>query len=53
MHLNPSLPDGKYPAGVSHAFFHWKPNKSTKATFAKYGVYYAAAMKNFFLSVLY
>ncbi len=39
--------------GASHAFFDWKPDERTKATFAKYGVYYAAAMKNFFLSVLY
>lgn len=39
--------------GASHAFFDWKPNENTKATFAKYGVYYAAAMRNFFLSVLY
>ena len=39
--------------GASHAFFDWKPDDRTKATFAQYGVYYAAAMKNFFLSVLY
>ncbi len=39
--------------GASHAFFDWKPDDRTKATFAKYGVYYAAAMRNFFLSVLY
>jgi acetyl esterase/lipase len=38
--------------GASHAFFDWKPDERTKATFEKYGVYYAAAMKNFFLSVL-
>ena len=38
--------------GASHAFFDWKPDESTKATFAKYGVYYAAAMKTFFMSVL-
>jgi acetyl esterase/lipase len=38
--------------GASHAFFDWKPDETTKATFAKYGVYYAAAMRNFFLSVL-
>ena len=41
------------PGGANHAFFDWKPNEGTKATFAKYGVYYAAAMKNFFMSVLY
>jgi dienelactone hydrolase len=39
--------------GASHAFFDWKPDDRTKATFAKYGVYYAATMRNFFLSVLY
>jgi acetyl esterase/lipase len=39
--------------GAGHAFFDWKPDESTKATFAKYGVYYAAAMKAFFESVLY
>jgi acetyl esterase/lipase len=37
--------------GASHAFFDWKPDDATKATFQKYGVYYAAAMKAFFLSV--
>src|SRR5215471_13121973 len=39
--------------GAGHAFFDWKPDDRTKATFAQYGVYYAAAMKNFFVSVLY
>lgn len=39
--------------GASHAFFDWKPDDATKATFAKYGVYYAASMKTFFESVLY
>jgi acetyl esterase/lipase len=38
--------------GASHAFFDWKPDENTKATFAKYGVYYAAEMKAFFSSVL-
>jgi acetyl esterase/lipase len=38
--------------GASHAFFDWKPEANTKATFAKYGVYYAAEMKAFFSSVL-
>lgn len=38
--------------GASHAFFDWKPNDATKATFAHYGVYYAEAMRNFFLSTL-
>lgn len=39
--------------GASHAFFDWKPDDRTKATFAKFGVYYAAEMKRFFESVLY
>jgi acetyl esterase/lipase len=39
--------------GASHAFFDWKPDARTKATFAQFGVYYAAAMKEFFISVLY
>jgi acetyl esterase/lipase len=39
--------------GASHAFFDWKPDEMTKATFNKYGVYYASEMKNFFVSVLY
>jgi acetyl esterase/lipase len=38
--------------GAGHAFFDWKPDQNTKATFAKYGVYYAAQMKAFFASVL-
>jgi acetyl esterase len=39
--------------GASHAFFDWKPDARTKATFYKYGVYYAAEMKAFFEDVLY
>lgn len=39
--------------GASHAFFDWKPDARTKATFAQYGVYYAAAMRAFFESILY
>jgi acetyl esterase len=39
--------------GASHAFFDWKPDDPTKATFMKYGVYYAARMRAFFESVLY
>jgi acetyl esterase/lipase len=39
--------------GASHAFFDWKPDEGTKATFAKYGVYYAASMRAFFESTLY
>jgi len=38
--------------GASHAFFDWKPDSNTKATFAKFGVYYTAEMKTFFSSVL-
>jgi acetyl esterase len=38
--------------GASHAFLDWKPDAVTKATFARYGVYYAAEMKAFFSSVL-
>lgn len=39
--------------GAGHAFFDWKPDENTKATFAQYGVYHAAAMKAFFVSTLY
>jgi acetyl esterase len=38
--------------GANHAFFDWKPDEVTKSTFYKYGVYYAAEMKAFFVSVL-
>jgi acetyl esterase/lipase len=38
--------------GAGHAFFDWKPDENTKATFNRFGVYYAAAMRNFFLSTL-
>lgn len=39
--------------GAGHAFFDWKPDARTRATFAKYGVPYAAEMRSFFDSVLY
>ncbi|MGN7513543.1 MAG: alpha/beta hydrolase [Allomuricauda sp.] len=39
--------------GAGHAFFDWKPDAQTRATFAKFGVPYAAEMKSFFNSVLY
>jgi len=39
--------------GAGHAFFDWKPDDRTKATFAQYGVYHAAGMRNFFLATLY
>ena len=39
--------------GASHAFFDWKPDAVTKATFARYGVPYAAKMKEFFDTFFY
>jgi len=36
-----------------HAFFDWKPDAQTRATFAKYGIQYAEAMREFFDSVFY
>ena len=39
--------------GAGHAFFDWKPDDRTKATFKQYGVYYADAMRAFFISPLY
>jgi acetyl esterase len=38
--------------GAGHAFFDWKPDAATQATFKQFGVYYAAQMKAFFTSVL-
>lgn len=38
---------------AGHAFFDWKPDPETRATFAKYGVKYAAEMRNFFDGVFY
>lgn len=38
--------------GASHAFFDWKPDTRTKATFNTYGVYYCHEMEAFFSSVL-
>jgi acetyl esterase/lipase len=37
--------------GAGHAFFDWKPDAKTRATFAKYGVKYAAQMQSFFNNV--
>ncbi len=37
--------------GAGHAFFDWKPDTATRATFAKYGVKYAAQMQSFFNNV--
>lgn len=34
--------------GAGHAFFDWKPNAQVKATFAQYGIPYAAKMRAFF-----
>lgn len=39
--------------GAGHAFFDWKPDERTKATFEKYGVYYINEMEAFFNSVFY
>jgi acetyl esterase len=39
--------------GAGHAFFDWKPDTQTKATFEKYAVYYIADMKLFFEDTLY
>jgi acetyl esterase len=38
--------------GASHAFFDWKPDERTQATFKKYGVYYCHEMEAFFNSIL-
>jgi len=38
---------------VGHAFFDWKPDAGTKATFAKFGAPYAAKMRAFFDTVFY
>jgi acetyl esterase len=39
--------------GAGHAFFDWKPQNGVKATFARYGVKYAAEMEAFFNSIFY
>ena len=39
--------------GAGHAFFDWKPDAGTRATFSKVGVPYAAMMKAFFNDVFY
>jgi pimeloyl-ACP methyl ester carboxylesterase len=39
--------------GAGHAFFDWKPEAQVKATFAEYGVPYAAKMREFFEKHLY
>ncbi len=39
--------------GVGHAFFDWKPDSRTRATFHEFGVKYADMMKDFFDSIFY
>ena len=39
--------------GAAHAFLDWKPDARTKATFYRFGVPYAAKMKEFFDSIFY
>lgn len=39
--------------GAGHAFFDWKPDPQTKATFEEYGIYYIREMESFFNSVFY
>jgi hypothetical protein len=39
--------------GAGHAFFDWKPDTTTRATFAQYGVPYAAQMQAFFDGIFY
>lgn len=39
--------------GAGHAFFDWKPDAATRATFAKYGAQYASEMRTFFNTVFY
>lgn len=39
--------------GAGHAFFDWKPDATTRATFNEYGVLYAAKMLSFFDNIFY
>jgi acetyl esterase/lipase len=39
--------------GAGHAFFDWKPDATTRATFARFGVPYAAKMQAFFNGIFY
>jgi acetyl esterase/lipase len=39
--------------GAGHAFFDWKPDATTRATFARYGVPYAAQMQAFFDGIFF
>ncbi len=37
--------------GAGHAFFDWKPDATTRATFIKFGISHASMMREFFLDV--
>ena len=39
--------------GAAHAYYDWKPDSATKATFVKYGEPYAKQMEDFFNTVFY
>jgi acetyl esterase len=39
--------------GAGHAFFDWKPDATTRSTFAQLGVKYGDAMRTFFNNVFY
>ena len=39
--------------GAAHAYYDWKPDSATKATFVKYGEPYARQMEDFFNTVFY
>jgi acetyl esterase/lipase len=39
--------------GAGHAIFDWKPDATTRATFARYGVPYSAQMQAFFDGIFY
>ncbi len=39
--------------GAGHAFFDWKPDAGTRATFSKYEVPYATQMRTFFDNIFF
>jgi acetyl esterase/lipase len=39
--------------GAGHAFFDWKPDEATRATFARFGVPYASQMQAFFNRIFF
>ena len=39
--------------GAGHAFFDWKPDAGTRATFSKYGAPYATQMRTFFDNIFF